>query len=304
MKLKGAAKNMKAGLPAAVAAVLWGAFALLRAYQSLALIDPATGFFTNKSNITVPLFYILAVGAPLITLLLFYLCPLSKAEGIPIKRNLPHACAGLLLAALIVSDAIRQFTAPERTRLILVSGVLGVLAAASLVLTAVSFLSGAELLKKVKPLHVAPALWALTRTVSVFAVNAPYLRNSGLLTCLFADMFLMLFFFEYARKATAVLGDANSPAFLTTGFAAAGLQLAAFITGAVSLLPGRSAFLHAEFSAYRIAAALFCLTAVIIFFKHKAPDYVPHGREDAEKEIETHPLAAEAAPQANDTDEA
>ena len=159
-------------------------------------------------------------------------------------------------------------------------------------------------LKKLRLLHLALPLWGLAKTASYFSINAPYLRNSALLLCIFGDVFLMIFLFEYARKISFLAGDGNSPSFLTSGLSAAVLQLAAAVTGVIGMLPGRAPFLHAEFALYRVAAAVFCVTAVALFFKLKAPDYVP-GQEEAGSEIETFPLAtgtedeAEAAPEAS-----
>ena len=104
MKIKGRMKNWKA-LPVLLC---FGALGLLvialRFYQSASLIDPATGFFTAPKDVSVVLYYVLlgllVVGAPLA----LYLTPLSRAEGIAVKRNIPLAVGSLVMAASILVD--------------------------------------------------------------------------------------------------------------------------------------------------------------------------------------------------------
>ncbi|MBQ6023177.1 MAG: hypothetical protein IJL25_09625 [Clostridia bacterium] len=307
MKLKGAAKNMSPKIPVILAAVLGGALVLLRAYQTLSLIDPETGFFRANAGITVPLFYILAVGLALLTPAACYLCPLSKAEYIAAAKRPLHAVACLLFAVAVLGDSISLFTSgavndvsqssvrhilsQNNGRLVNATAVLGVIAAITLALCAVSFFAGKELIKKAKVLYLAPALWALCKTMSYFTINASYLNNTSLLVCIFADVFLMVFFFEYARKVTGIAGDGNSAVYLGTALVCAFLQLSAGVTGLLGVLPGREEILHAPFAFYRPAAALFCLTAVALLLKNTVPDYVPAGET-----VETHPL--EPAPEA------
>ena len=304
MKLKGAAKNMSPKFPVLLAAALGCVMVLLRLYQSLKVIDPSTGFFTAEAGLTRPLFYILgaliALGVPLVC----WLCPLSKAEYIASVKNIPHALTSLLLAAAVGLDcytiknasgeatgsSVRHILAQSGDRLTTAAVIMGVLACIALVLGAVSFFTGTEIVKKVKVLQLAPALWALCKCMRYFSVNASYINNSAMLLCIFADVFLMIFFFEYARKVSGIAGDGNSPSFLGTALVAAILQLSAAVTGIIGSVWQGGAFLHAEFAAYRVGAVLFAVTAVVLFFKNKVPDYAPQ-----ETEIETHPLPQNAA---------
>ena len=265
MKLKGAAKNMSPKTPVILGSVLGGALVLLRVYQTLSLIDPDTGFFRANAGVTVPLFYILAVGLALLTPAACYLCPLSKAEYIAAEKRPLHAVACLLFAVAVLGDSISLFTSgavndvsqssvrhilsQNNGRLVNATAVLGVIAAVALALCSVSFFAGKELTKKAKVLYLAPALWALCKTMSYFTINASYLNNTSLLVCIFADVFLMVFFFEYARKVTGIAGDGNGvrvPAALRRGHRLSGR--AAGTRGntarAVRLLPaGRRAVL-------------------------------------------------------------
>ena len=302
MKLKGAAKNMSPKFPVLMAAALGFLLVLLRVYQSLRVIDPSTGFFTADAGFTKPLFYILAAVIALGVPLVCWLCPLSKAEYIAAVKNIPHAIACILLAAAIgydcytvkntsgqaVSNSVRHILSQSGDRLTMAAIVMGVLACIALVLTAVSFIAGKDYIMSVRILQLAPALWALCKCMRYFSVNASYINNSAMLLCIFADVFLMIFFFEYARKITGIAGDGNSPSFLGTALVTAILQLSAAVTGVIGSVWQGGAFLHAEFAAYRIAAVVFCVTAIVLFLKNKVPDYVP-----AAAAIETYPLPSE-----------
>ncbi len=310
MKLKGAAKKMNVRTPLVFAAVLGAALIALRVYQSLRLIDPATGFFTDRANLTVPLFYALSVGGAVLIPLLFYVCTLSRAEYIAAETRPLHALAAVFAAVLTGFDGVKQVFTPADTsaagnsvtaaaasRLPIAAAVTGVLAAAALLVIAASFFTGKDLMKKVRVLLLFPALWALCKTVSHFAVSANYLRNSALLIAVFADVFMMLFFFEYAKKLAGYGGDGNSPACLACACLTAILQFSAAATGLCGLA-GRGEFLYAPFEAYRLAAALFALTAVAVLLTNRVPDYVPSGER-----IDTYPLPAEDAPENGTGDE-
>lgn len=287
MKLKGSVKKLTPGAVIAAAAVSGALLIALRVYQSLTLIDPATGFFTDHTNATVLLSYILAVGIAAGIPLLSYLAPLSKAEYIAAAKRPVHALGCIALAAGVGAETVSGFTSGERTRLVIASTVIGAVAFIALLLCFWAFLSGKEITKKARLLYVFPAAWGLCKTVSYFTIYTSYLKTSALLLAIFGDMFLMVFLFEYAKKITGLGGDGNSPAYLSTALVCAVLQCAAAVTGVVGIVKGVE-FIYTPFAYYRVAAALFCITAVGVFLKNNVPDYEP------EKEIEVHPLAAEA----------
>ena len=181
MKIKGSAKKLTAKAVIIAAAVLGGLLLALRCWQSFALIDPATGFFTDHKNITVMPSYILAVGIALIVPLLAYLTPLSKAEYIaPAKRPL-HALGCLALGAAIALDAVKPLFGEEKTRLTFVTALLGAAAAVALINCNTAFLTGGDSVRKVKILMVFPALWALAKTLTYFSYYTSYIKTSALL---------------------------------------------------------------------------------------------------------------------------
>ncbi len=288
MKIKGSVKKMPVLVPVLTAAVPGAALIALRAVQCLKMTDPATGFFYDRTNGTVLLFFILMGAVALLTPIMAYLCPLSRAEGFAAEKRPLHAACCLLTAVAIVWDllnlsesgsaavsAANKVFSAANNRLPLATAVAGVLACVSLVVCAAAFFLGRDYAKKLRILHIFPVFWALCKTVSYLPINVSYLNNASLLTAIFADMFFMVFLFEYARKVSGLSGDGNSPAFLSTALIAAVFQLAATVAGCMELLPGREPIIYVPFAPYRIAAALLCVSAVFVLLRDTAPDYVP-----------------------------
>ena len=286
MKLKGSVKILSAKTVIAAAAAAGLALLGLRIYRALTMIDPATGFFTDHGKPTVHVFYVLAVAVAVLLPLLAFLTPLSKAEYIAAAKRPVHAVGCIALGAGICKEIADIFATGERTRLVIATVVLGAVAAAALLLCGVAFLLGREIFKKARGLYLFPAAWAICRTVSYFTIYASYIKNSALLLSIFADVFLMMFLYEYGRKVTGLGGDGNSPAFLGTALVCSVFQLCTAATGAIGIIK-ETEFLYVPFAFYRVAAVLFCLSAVGVFLKNNVPDYVP------KQEIETHPLEAE-----------
>ena len=292
MKLKGSAKKLTAKTAVLITCAAGALLLALHIFNCFAQIDPATGFFRNHTAATVPLFYILAfavaAGAPLLS----WLAPLSKAEYIACVKRPVHAVGCFAMAAGVVKSFADLFSAGERTRLVIATVVVGAVAAAALLVCGVAFLTGKELPKKARILYAFPALWGLCNAVSYFTIYGSYIKNSPLLLAIFADVFLMLFLFEYGRKVTGIAGDGNSPAYLGTALVCAVFQGCTAATGIVGIARGVE-YLYVPFAFYRVCAVLFCLTAIAVFLKNNVPDYVPKPAQDAE--IETHPLEEAAA---------
>ena len=284
--MKGSAKKLTPKAVVLIAAALGLLLIALRVYQSFTLIDPATGFFTDHKNFTVLPSYILAVGIAALIPLLSYLTPLSRAEYIAAAKRPVHALGCLAMAAGVGAETVSLFSSGERTRLSIVTMAIGAVAFVALLVCFAAFLTGKELIKKARILFVFPAAWGLCKTISYFSFYTSYIKTSALLLAIFADVFLMVFLFEYGKKITGLGGDGNSPAYLSTALVCAVLQCAASVTGIAGVVL-KTEFLYTPFAYYRIAAALFCVTAVGVFLKNNVPDYEP------KKEIETHPLSAE-----------
>ncbi len=287
MKIKGRMKNWKA-LPVLLC---FGALGLLvialRFYQSASLIDPATGFFTAPKSFSVVLYYVLlgllVVGAPLA----LYLTPLSRAEGIAVKRNIPLAVGSLVMAASILVDCgqkLRQQGFSSETvmneesvrslftgeRLLIAYLVLGVLSCLSLLFDAFCFATGNPVLKKLKVVRLIPALWAGISTLHIFTITVSYLNNSTLLLEIFSGVTLMLFLYAFARKVSSVAGDENSPFFFAAGLLACTFLLASALPMLFGVV---DPIAHCTNSFTRVLPVVYILTAMAAVLKDRSPAY-------------------------------
>lgn len=284
MKLKSAAKyGVKTVL--SVSAALFAILFVLRLYQTFALTDPSTGFFTDKSNVTVPLFYILAIGSVIAAVILAYLSEPGEYE-IAEKKNVPHAIASLIFAIALAVEGIGKLSV-----LITNAGMFGglklaikeaggyafaalpvfaLLGAAAMIMNFASFLSGKLVIRKLRILSLTPVLWAFFLTISYFTVTASYLKVTQLMVTIFADVFLMLFLFEYARLLSGI-GDKEAVwSFFGTGAAAVGLLLCAEIPNLIfaAALPDK-AIVNCPFRAVNLAGALFTASAMLMIAKNR-----------------------------------
>lgn len=297
MTIKGCAKKIKAAPLMIGAAVLGLAFIGLRFWQTASLIDPATGFYTEKTGLHMILFYVLAALLVLAVPVLLYLTPLSRAEGIAVRRRPVHALCSLLFASFSVAAGIKALQTPAVSetvfseegvqsfltahRLTVIFAVLAFLTAASLVFDAVGFLIGRDFIKKIKLLRLAPPLWAGIAAMLIFTVTVSYLNNSTLLLLIFGTVTLMLFLFAYARKLSSFSGDENSPFFFATGILSSVFLLAASLP---TLFKVSEPIVHCDFEWYRVAAALYVISAMVTVLLDKSPAY---GEEAAEAAAQT-----------------
>ena len=284
MKIKGIAKNLsykKLFVGSGIAALLLTA---LRCWQATRLLDPASGFFTDKNHPTVWLFYILTVGLAVLGILLFYLAGDRGAGEIAARRSVPHAAAALAMAAAVGMDAFGAWQTPREGgsggKLLIARAVFGALAAVVFLLDCAFFLTGAGFGKKLRILRLIPVVWAFFITVSFFAVTASYLHSSQLLLTIFGAAFLMMFLFEYARKVAGVNAADNTAVFCGTGLVAASLLFAAALPALLLYFTQHVEIAYAPFSFYQLAGALFCVTALCL----------PRGEEPA---LPTAPFPAE-----------
>ena len=316
MKIKGCVKKLNAKMLGLCFGIAGAAFTALHVWAAFTALEPDTGFFAGEKWL--PLLYYGLLGAvAALTFVLFYLCPLSKAEYIETRRNIPHAVASLLMAAGFAVGAVQTLKSAAvstdaglsvtedtvqtglsgvaSSRLHTLIAVLGFAACAALLVNAAAFLTGKDLTGKLKILQLFPALWALFRSLSYFSVTVSYIRVPALLISIFADVLLMIFMYEYARKISGVAGDGNSPIYLSTALLCALLQLCAGLASVVGYFPGHTAIVYADLAPYRFAAVVFCLSAVVLMLGNRVPDYAPEEEAALQEESE--------APQAADGDE-
>ncbi|MCH5198628.1 MAG: hypothetical protein J1E34_06945 [Oscillospiraceae bacterium] len=287
MKFKGSLNFLSAKKIIALFSCGAAAFLGLRAYQAFALLDPESGFFTDRGNLTVKLFFLLAAALVIITPLLLYLTPLSKAEYIEPKEHFFHGLIslGLGLTAGYNSFELMRSSGAEKTVLPLM--ISGAAAGIVFIIDAVGFFSKGKIVQKLKILNLIPVIWALFLTINNFTLTTSYLNNTALLINIFADAFLMIFLFQYAKKFSGIYGDANSPSFIYFALMSALLEISSFISSLISVLAKGSSASFFAITPYRLFAAAFCVSALAIMLKNKVPDYAPDSNEE---EIKTAPF--------------
>ena len=206
------------------------------------------------------------------------------------RRSVPHGIACLLTAAAVGADALTKQTGAVTggsAGLQKAYTVSAFAAALVFLLDGVVFLSGAAFGKKLRILRLVPVLWAFFLTIGYFAVTASYLHSTQLMLTIFGDAFLMIYLFEYARKAAGINAAENSAVFCATGLVAAVLLTAASLPALLLKLTAGAQIAYCPFLWYHLACAAFCVTSLCL------------RREDADAadvSVPTAPFPAEDAP--------
>ena len=297
MKLKGSLKTFNIKKLALVTGILSVVMLALRFYQLTALTDPATGFFTDHSNFTVILFYVLAIGSAVGLVLLAYLSSgmgVGKTED---ARCLPLGITSLLFAVPLAMEGVSGFRALFANLssyygfkdavsamggyISVVAPVFALLSAVAMAVNGVSFLTGRPIIQKLKLLLLCPTLWAFFQTIGYFKITASYVKVSQLMMTIFADAFLMIFLFEYARYTSGIGIRDSVHAFYGTGFVAALLLLATELPNLYfTLFAKEKLIVNCDFGLYNLFAAFFVLAALF----YAARNAVPEMAEEETKE--------------------
>ncbi len=255
-------------------------FTALRFYQMNSLTDPETGFFTDRGNFTVPLFYALWFVTVLGSLLLFYISADSNTEAYGVRKDFALGIGSLIMAAGAVYDAYSRFAAmkgqlaglslftyirAEKAYLAFGCIIFAVLSVLVFLADAAAFFTGSAFNKSLKVCHLFPVLWMFCLTTCYFSITVSYLNVSQLMLMIFADAFFMVFLFEFARFITGV-GIAEAPWLLfATGVTAEILLIASVLPTLVFTVSGQTEKIVANcpLNVYDIAAAVFTVFALI-----------------------------------------
>lgn len=281
----------------------------IRTYQMLKITDYSTGFFTDSSNPTVLLFYILAVLFPIVTLILAKFTDKSSARDVYTpRRDIIRGCASLLFAVAIVRDTVTVITElmtgademgyssvayikSEGKYQVLAGILFALLSAVLFVINAVTDFTGSGKAAKLKILHLFPSLWLFTKLVGYFSVTASYIKEPQFLLLIFATAFLMLFLFEDARYECGIGGKNSKTSFRVSGIVAAGLLTALIIPDLIAgiTVEGYTGVVNAEFATWQSAG----LVVVVSFLTGRitAPNY--HERKKMQLDAAEEEKAAE-----------
>ncbi len=301
-KLKGSLNKLQPKTVFVVFGIAGVLLLLLRIYQTVVLMDPATGFFKDNGNFTIMLFYVLSIGIVAAVFLLFYLGRQVPVSLLHIRRNVPHALACMLFAGTLIVDAVTRFSdykamsqafvsadpKQAETKLLLAYLIFAVLGALVFALDAVVFFTGAAFGGKLRILRLIPVFWAFFLTIRYFAVTASYIHSTQLFLTIFSVAFFMLFLFEYARKIAGIVPEENTAVFCATGLVSAILLLTVGVTNLILVVTGKGCMPHCEFVPYSLSGGLFCITSLFLLKGASA--------RDASASIPTAPLSVDEAP--------
>lgn len=257
----------------AVFAVLF----IIRLYQTFALTDGATGFFTND-NFSVMLMYILFGAGIVLSLVFCYLCSNLPGGEMKSKKSMLYFVSNLLLALALFYDAYKKlsvFLGAEGEFAVkkeavggnigFVSLVFGFLGGLSLVAAALLYFKDSKLLKKISIPMLFPVIWAFVETLSFFSITVSYVKVSQLLLTIFFAAFFMVFLFENARITVGIGRKDSLWFFFATGFITVGLSLAAGVPAFIaSIVSPEKLVSYCPFEFYVLAGGLYALSAMLI----------------------------------------
>lgn len=286
MKLKASAEKITPSLILVSSGAAFVVFLILRFYQLIKITDSETGFFTDKSDISVILFYVLSIGIVLSVLVLSFLAKNIK----PVKqgqRNILCGITGLAFAGSLVWSAINgiseimasfsEYFGPFAS-FVKEKGVIGVASPVFAILTAVIFIvnafcyfSGSSLISKMKLFMLIPVLWSFTQTIGFFSITASYLKVGQLLITIFGNVFFMLFLFEYARQTSGIGAEASAFLFFATAIISAFLLLGAALPNVIFnlFLGGKYVVESSPHYVYSVFAGLFAICSVLPAIQQK-----------------------------------
>ena len=286
MKLKASAEKITPSLILGASGAAFVLFFILRIYQLIKITDSETGFFTNKSDITVVLFYVLSIGFVFGALLFSFLSKSIK----PVKctqKNIPCAVAALAFAGSLVWSAIEGISElsaafdgyfgsfasfiKDKGIISAVSPVLAILSALVFIVNAFCLFTGSSLISKMKLSLLIPVLWSFTQTIGFFSITASYLKVGQLLITIFGNVFFMLFLFEYARQTAGISAEPSAFLFFATAIISAFLLLGAAVPNVIFslFLDGKYVVKASPDYAYSVFAGLFAICSVLPVIKQK-----------------------------------
>lgn len=282
----------KAGI---ISAVIFAVLFALRLYQLIAITDPVTGFFTDHKNITIIPMYVIAILSVIAVAVMCYKSS-DKPLGLRYEgKDYFHAATSLFFAIATAIDSYQRFreiaelkrmTGSISSALVILGGYTKIIIPVAAALSAFVFIAdfasaaaGKNYMKNLKIPMLFPVIWAFFLTVSYFTITASYIKVAQLMFTIFADAFLILFLFEYARMNSGIGRQESVWAFYATGIITVGLTLISTVpTLFFELFAPEKVVVHCPFRLYSLAAMLFAVSAMI--------NVARGGKEKAEEDTE------------------
>ena len=258
-----------------VSAVLFVLLLAVRLYQSFALTDGATGFFT-ENNITVPLMFILAVGSVILICAACYITKKLPAGDVKKKPPVLYLAAGAFFSFVLLYDGLRGIKAMLQAggglssmkaavggNTGMISAVFAVLGAFAVLASLFVYIRKGSLTGKLAIPMLFPVIWAFAETLDFFSVTVSYIKISQLFLAIFSAAFLMIFLFENARVLTGIGRKSSLWFFFATGIITAGFCLCTGIPALlVSLFAPGKAVSYCPFELYTLGGGLYALASI------------------------------------------
>lgn len=286
MKLKG---SVKAIFPdAALIVFCLGILAAcpIRVYQILKLIEPSTGFYSDTSNWSIITLYTILGICTAVILVFSYLSKNIPAAKLPEGRRIPLAVSGLILSAGFVTNIFDQVAkikelaseagvsaSANLIEMIKTSGatlqavdiVFAALSCIYMLVFSVSYIVSKKLYSKLKLLALSPLVWAITRVFFRVTKKISFIQVSDLILELAALIFVMIFFFTFARVASGINSEGSMWSVYACGISASLFILTYSIPRLMLFITGNSSLINpeAQFEFCDIGIAVFAVTLIV-----------------------------------------
>lgn len=286
MKLKG---SVKAIFPdAALIVFCLGILAAcpIRVYQILKLIEPSTGFYSDTSNWSIITLYTILGICTAVVLIFSYLSKNIPAAKLPEGRRIPLAVSGLILSAGFVTNIFDQVSKIKELaseagvsasanfiEMIKSSGatlqaldiVFAALSCIYMLVFSVSYIVSKKLYSKLKLLALSPLVWAITRVFFRVTKKISFIQVSDLILELAALIFVMIFFFTFARVASEINSEGSMWSVYACGISASLFILTYSIPRLMLFITGNSSLINPEapFEFCDIGIAVFAVTLIV-----------------------------------------
>lgn len=221
------------------AGILFALLLIVVIYQTFAITQPETGFFIEH-DISIPIFYILAIGGVVFVCCHSYINAKSIYRAPMNKASTPHIVSTVLLAVAVLYDSVVGFIELQAEKATYVEDeeeirsifgnmkdytpLLGVITAVLLIVSVLC--SGNEKTRKILGIPMLiPTLWGIFKLTDLFAVNISFLKVAPMFIAVFSQLFFMVFLFENSRYTMGVGRKSSCWFFFASGLIAAGLGI-------------------------------------------------------------------------------
>ncbi len=286
MKLKG---SVKAIFPDAALIVFCLGILVacpIRIYQILKLIEPSTGFYSDTSNWSIVTLYAILGICTAVILVFSYLSKNIPAAKLPEGRRIPLSIAGLILSATFVTNIFDQIakikelaaeagvsSSANLIEMIKTSGatlqavdiVFAALSCVYMLIFSVSYIISRKLYSKLKILALSPLVWSVTRVFFRVTKKISFIQVSDLILELAALIFVMIFFFTFARVASDINSEGSMWSVYACGISASLFILTYSIPRLMLFITGNSSLINPEapFEFCDIGIAVFAITLIV-----------------------------------------